>query len=979
MGKILRKYLLLLAFIQFSNSLLQSQNLINNSGFEDGLNQWLGFWSRDGVGTGSIISSPVHSGTKALKIVYSGTQDWAFSTGSQFTVSPGQIYDIACWAKTDTIINGRAQFSVILYDSDKNVLDWAYSPLIFDAQKGDYKLYSSRFMVPAKVKYIEPKLIGWQPCSLYVDNFSLVFSPIQSLSGDYAIENDSIKAMVHIPFLSMVLTNKTSLKSYNIESSPIMTVDSVQNVSLQSIILHGKLLNETTPHFDIALSLNNKAVKISLVGDSLITLNSGIKFPGSIFSKSNEYMIIPRGTGAIIPVIKQFPFGVFSGYAWKSTMPFVGVTNLTDGYMVSTDDQWDASFSIDLPADQNYYTVHLINESAKGRLGYNRTIYLNLVDNGYIEMCRWYRHHSEALGHVKTLSQKLYENPNIDKLIGAVDFWGITFDITSEFLDTLKLAGMDKAIWNLDGDWSIADFSKIIDSINSKGYLSSRYDLYTDVFPPTHPEWTLYRTEGFPNDVIIDVDGQLRKGWLANEQGQPFQGYYTCSQTHLNYCQNHLRIDLSKNHYNCRFVDVETASNLMECYSTVHPTTRKQDAVARNNLLNYIKNNNKLVIGSEEAYDFAFQNVDYGEGTMTMEPPANSTYSWSIPDYLPPKSYIANNINPAIRVPLHGLTYHDVHIPTWWTGDGATRVPDYWDDKNLWNILYGTMPLYLPSDRKYWNENFEKFIDGYHLISAVTRNVGYEKMTSHQFITTDWKVQKTTFANGWNIIANFDSLPYTWNGKNLAPKGFYASDDKGNEVYKLSEHGNIIDWAFAGSRLFFNPHGTEIAKNGVRTTGSVFIKNYGEYMLVSFIGKQHYVDLNASMLPYNISNINKVYDWFTGTPIALTDAGGGWKKLQKTNNKLFYKVTLGTTDLDDNYDFQNLQLFPNPVKDVLNITSKKMISEVQISNLLGLKIYTSAEKGEKISLNLFKFRQGIYFCKIIFRNGDSVTRKIIIE
>lgn len=979
MEKFQIKYLLFLAFFIFPNSLIQSQNLINNPGFEDGINQWLGFWSRDGAGNGSIISTPVHSGTNAIKIIYPGMQDWAFSTGSRFTVLPGQIYNISCWAKTDTIINGRAQFSLILYDSDNNVLDWSYSPLIFDAQKGDYKLYSSRFMMPAKVKYIEPKLMGWNPCGLYADDFSLILNPYQSLSGDYSIENSSIKATVHIPLLSMMLTNKTSLKIYNTESSPIMTVDSVQHISPQSIVLHGRLLNETAPHFDMVLSLDNKALKINLVGDSLITLNSGINFPGSIFSKSNEYMIIPRGTGAIIPVNKQFPYGAFSTYGWKSSMSFAGVTNLTDGYMVSTDDQWDASFSIDLPADKNYYTVHLINESAKGMLGYNRTIYLNLVDNGYTEMCKWYRQHSETLGHVKTLSQKLSENPNIDKLIGAVDFWGITFDITSEFLDTMKLVGMDKAIWNFDANGSTADFSKIIDSINSKGFLSSRYDIYTDVFPPVHPEWTWYRTEGYHDDVIIDFDGQLHKGWVANEQGQPFQGYYTCSQTHLNYCQNHLPKDLSKNHYNSRFIDVETASYLMECYSARHPATRKQDAAARNNLLNYIKNNNQLVIGSEEGYDFAFQNVDYGEGTMTMESIANSAYSWSNSDYLLTQSYIANNIKPAIRVPLHGLTYHDVHIPTWWTGDGATRVPDYWDDKNLWNILYGTMPLYLPSGRKYWNENFEKFIDGYHLISAITRNVGYEKMTSHQFITTDWKVQKTTFANGWNIVANFDSLPYAWNGKVLAPKGFYASDEKGNEVYKLSEQGNIIDWAFADGRIFFNPHGTEIAKNGVRTTGSVFIKNYGEYLLVSFIGNQNYVDLNASMLPYNISNIYKVYDWFTGIPISLIDAGGGWKKLQKTNNKLFYKVTLSTTYLADNPDFQNLRLFPNPVKDIINITSNKIIKEVQISNLLGLKIYTSINNSEELSLNLSQFRQGMYFCKIIFGKGDSVTRKIIIK
>ena len=84
-------------------------------------------------------------------------------------------------------------------------------------------------------------------------------------------------------------------------------------------------------------------------------------------------------------------------------------------------------------------------------------------------------------------------------------------------------------------------------------------------------------------------------------------------------------------------------------------------------------------------------------------------------------------------------------------------------------------------------------------------------------------------------------------------------------------------------------------KNGVRTTGPVFIKKYEDYLLVSFIGTQNYVDLNASLLPYDITDIDRAYDWNTGTAASLTSAGEGWKRLQKTGNKLFYKVTIGPT------------------------------------------------------------------------------------
>jgi hypothetical protein len=46
----------------------------------------------------------------------------------------------------------------------------------------------------------------------------------------------------------------------------------------------------------------------------------------------------------------------------------------------------------------------------------------------------------------------------------------------------------------------------------------------------------------------------------------------------------------------------------LECYSIVHPITRKQDADARNSLLSYIKNDKKLITGSEEIHDFIIPN-----------------------------------------------------------------------------------------------------------------------------------------------------------------------------------------------------------------------------------------------------------------------------------------------------------------------------------------------------------------------------------
>ncbi|MBK6282823.1 MAG: hypothetical protein IPF54_09305 [Draconibacterium sp.] len=83
--------------------------------------------------------------------------------------------------------------------------------------------------------------------------------------------------------------------------------------------------------------------------------------------------------------------------------------------------------------------------------------------------------------------------------------------------------GIDKAMWNLTGSWGQPNFSVLIDSINANGFLSNRYDIFTDVWPPTHPEWQGYRTEGYPEDVVVDKNGELQKAGLLIRTGRNFR------------------------------------------------------------------------------------------------------------------------------------------------------------------------------------------------------------------------------------------------------------------------------------------------------------------------------------------------------------------------------------------------------------------------------------------------------------------------
>jgi hypothetical protein len=980
MQKNLLKFFVSVAVLILSISAC-AQNLIKNPGFETDKNNWNGFWSKEGTGTANFVPSPVHSGNKAIKIEYPGSQDWAFTSTDKLQVNAGATYDLSCWTMISAVTS-EINFSVVLYDAKYNVVNWAFSRIKMTQNSSIYTQYSTTFFVPEGIKYIQPRFEGWGSCTLFADDVSLSPSNSSGISGNYTIENEQVRAEIKLPVFTVKLTNKASSKSYQTGWAQFAIAKSVNQINAQTINVMSEMPDASKSPVSVELKLEGKALKMTISGDSSMALNSDIQFPGTIPSQTNDFLIVPRGTGIILPVSSANPFGNFAPYNWKSTMPFVGVTNLKDGYMVVANDQWDTEFQFEKPTGQNLYSFKLYHKPAKSALKYDRTSYLIVVDNGYNEMCQWYREHAEKLGYVKTFSQKKAENPNIDKLIGAVDFWPISMNIKPEFLDTVKLMGIDKAMWNLTGSWGKPNFSTLINAINSHGYLSNRYDIFTDVWPKDHPEWTWIRSEGYPEDVIVDSNGELKKGWLAYPNNQPFQGYYTCSDTHLAYAKKYVPEDLKTNRYNSRFIDVELASSLVECFSTVHPLTRKQDAEARTQLLDYIKNDLNLVTGAEEAYDFAFRNVDYGEGTMTIVPATNAGYDWSQPLEPTDQAYAEQNINPKMRIPLHGLVYHDVHIPTWYTGDGASKVPAYWDDKNLWNILYGTMPLYMPPSKQYWYANLEKFISGYHLMTAVTRNVGYAKMTSHRFLSNDHQLQETTFENGWKVVANFDVLPHVWENRTLAAKGFYASGEGTDEAGKLIINDKPIGWALTGNRLFFNAFGTESSLKGLRTTQSVFCEKFADYLLVSFIGKQNYLDMNTAELPFEVAEITKVTEYFSGTALTLTTMTDGWKRLNRPAGKSYFKVYYKPkiTGISIRPSGSGTKIFPNPAQSELILEQDETSGNVffSICNLGGQEVIKQAVFNQKTTINIGILVSGMYFLKLV-RDGSNEVIKFIKE
>lgn len=969
------------------------ENLIINGGFEDGTTGWENLWTRTPyAGIASLTSHPVHSGQYAMQVIHWGEQDWSLGVSKIYPVKSGHYYEYSAWIQIDSL-SDWADLSIIAYDSSKAVIDWNYSYTELAVTSQEYRLATTRFIIPDHVRYILPRFIGGGYGYIYIDDVSLVLKD-SIPSAEYVLENSTIQLLIKTPAFSMRFLDKTNSRIYQAESSGNLVVHSVDSASNQMIV-HATFLSSDMP-IDLHISLIQDAVKIQLQAQDDRVMEQALAFPGKIESRSDDYLIVPRGTGIIYPVNHAYPFWDYTMYGWKATMAMVGVTNLTQGYGFFSDDPWNSGIKFESTSQSDYLAPQLLHYPVKGRFGHNRTFYwIPIHQDGYVELCQRYRDHVRELGYIKTFTEKQTINPTMVKLLGAVDFWALSREFqTPEFIDSLLLFGIDRAIISIGGSWDLDHVSDgIITKINQKGLLSSRYDIFTDVWPPTHPENPGYRTDGYPEDVIIDQDGNLQKGWLAYlDDNTPFQGYYTCSATHPAYADKTLRNELPSYPFNCRFIDVELSSILYECYSTAHPTGRREDALYRKQALQVVKDQYQLVTGSEEAREWAFPMVDYGEGTMSIQPHSNAGYDWLTPVTATIDSlYYTQNLDPRYRIPLHGLVYHDSHVPTWYTGDGQSKVPDYWDDKDLWNVLYASMPLFMPPDTKYWDQYREKFLSSYHLISSVTRYCGFSAMLYHRFLTADRMVQQTEFEGGWVITANFSHQEsYSWQGISLPPLGFWASDGK-SMVFRIRSGSNILAVAHLPDRLFIQPYNYETTYYGIQSSTALFLQKESDGIHLAVIGPSATILIHEQKFIWPMK-ILSVINEDNNKEVVIRELTDHWKLLELKNQGRFFKLkaefltSIDTVMIMANQpgDFR-ASLYPHPIQNRSRIEFDLPHSgrwEINLYNLIGQKIRNlldqpfSAGRHEMI-FQVGDYSSGLYFLE--FRQSEhGYYHKILI-
>jgi hypothetical protein len=140
----------------------------------------------------------------------------------------------------------------------------------------------------------------------------------------------------------------------------------------------------------------------------------------------------------------------------------------------------------------------------------------------------------------------------------------------------------------------------------------------------------------------------------------------------------------------------------------------------------------------------------------------------------------ATQLDETRRIPLYQLGFHDYVAGTWvWRDTNYQSTPYAWK-KDLFNILYGTMPMWHIT-RGLWEKHKTEMISSYQNIASVRKLIGFAQMLNHGWLTADRSVQYTDWDTGERVIVNFGDRPFERTEKEpVQPRSFVVegTEDK---------------------------------------------------------------------------------------------------------------------------------------------------------------------------------------------------------
>lgn len=480
-----------------------------------------------------------------------------------------------------------------------------------------------------------------------------------------------------------------------------------------------------------------------------------------------------------------------------SSMAFWGLSSENTWILAAVITNSDAMLSTE-KNDEGLYSTSVMWEPEMGRWGYERELRFYIgVGNPINGITATYRRVAEQKGLVRTLKERAGQIESIDRMVGSANVWlwnndamdkmysrdavykkptEEQFGLRCEIARDMKESGMTDVLWSIF-DENID--RKTVDYIKSLGFLTTYYDVYTDVIPASCadkiPETRIKRCEHrmdyWPEGIIREKDGSLCPAWeLMGKDGKMYPQNRMCDKVIVECAEKYIKPHGVDNGIEGVFIDVSLCGTY-ECYSDEHPQSRREAMENKNKLFELTKSMG-MFCGSENGHEDAVRNYEYNEGMMSIawyrarNSGRRMTDIYSLDEA--EESITRYMLNPRYRVPLWEMVYHDCQSSYWYWGDSTNSVPELMKIRDLFDLLYGLPPIY-SIKAEYWNKMKQDIIESYKRTVPSARALRYSRMVSFDYLSEDMSVQRTLFDNGREIAVNFGDREFVYKNNVIKP------------------------------------------------------------------------------------------------------------------------------------------------------------------------------------------------------------------
>ncbi|MYC74788.1 hypothetical protein F4X10_03320 [Candidatus Poribacteria bacterium] len=368
------------------------------------------------------------------------------------------------------------------------------------------------------------------------------------------------------------------------------------------------------------------------------------------------------------------------------------------------------------------------------------------------------------------------------------DVWGDGLSV--KLLEQFAESGLDR-LWLGADSWQDGfRHPTAVEKARELGYLIGPYDSYHSIHHPNEKdtwETAQFDLSLYETGAIVNADGTKNRGFKK-------KGYHLSPLVARPYVEDRVNgiVAQMPTDFNTWFIDCDAYGQLFDDYSPSHPATQLDGMNARLARMAWIRDTHNMVVGSERGAAYAATTIHFAHG-MTVP-----VIGWGDPDmkektspyyigaYWPPEgpavhikqvplksNYLYLYYDSRFRLPLYQIVFHDSVITTNHWGSGSLKFENAIETLALLELLYNVPPLYHLNmaeftKHKAWIQRHYAFFSPLH------RYIGGKPMTDFEWLSDNRQVQRTEFGNTVELIANFGTNPFEYEGIVIPGKSVVA-------------------------------------------------------------------------------------------------------------------------------------------------------------------------------------------------------------